>query len=95
MRKKCYGAERWAMRSEDENRIETTEMRMSKMIRGNMLKDKVRNMLRHDNRGNYCDNNTIVMTVATLLSKYLDQGCSFLQRCLMVGVMPYKATRRK
>ena len=39
----CYGAERWAMRSEDENRIETTEIRMLRMMRGKTLKDKVRN----------------------------------------------------
>ena len=31
----------------------------------------------------------IVITLAMSLSKYLDQGCDFLQRCLMVGVMPY------
>ena len=30
----------------------------------------------------------IVITLAMLLSKYSDQGCDFLQRCLMVGVMP-------
>ena len=39
----CYGAEGWAMRSKDENRIETTEMRMLRMMCGKTLKDKVRN----------------------------------------------------
>ena len=28
---------------------------------------------------------SITITLAMLLSKYLDQGCDFLQRCLMVG----------
>ena len=36
----CYGAEGWAMRSEDENSIETTEMRM---MCGKILKEEVRN----------------------------------------------------
>ena len=36
----CYGAEGWAMRSEDENSIETTEMRM---MCGKTLKEEVRN----------------------------------------------------
>ena len=39
-----------------------------------------------------CNNNEtgswIVITLAMLLSKYLDQGCGFLQKCLMVGAMP-------
>ena len=38
----CYGAEGWTMRSEDENRIETTEMRMLRMMCGKTLEDKVR-----------------------------------------------------
>ena len=39
----CYGAEGWAMGSEDENRIETTEMRMLRKMSGKTLKDKARN----------------------------------------------------
>ena len=39
----CYGAEGWVMRSEDENRIKTTEMRMLRMMCEKTLKDKVRN----------------------------------------------------
>ena len=39
----CYVAEAWAMRSEEENRIETTEMRMLRMMCGKTLKHKARN----------------------------------------------------
>ena len=38
-----YGSEGWAMRSEDENRIETTEMSTLRMMCGKTLKDKARN----------------------------------------------------
>ena len=37
----CYGAEGWVIRSEDENRIETTEMRMLRIMCGKTLKDEV------------------------------------------------------
>ena len=39
----CYGAEGWAMKTENENRIKTTEMRMLIMMCGKTLKDQARN----------------------------------------------------
>ena len=38
-----YGAERWALKMEDERRLKTTEMRMLRMICGKTLKDKMNN----------------------------------------------------
>ena len=38
-----YGAECWAVRKKDENRLHVAEMRMLRWIRGNTRKDHVRN----------------------------------------------------
>ena len=38
-----YGAEYWALKMEDERRLNTTEMRMLRMICGKTLKDKINN----------------------------------------------------
>ena len=39
----AYGAEGWAVRKKDENRLHVAEMRMLRWIRGNTRKDHVRN----------------------------------------------------
>ena len=36
----CYGAECWALRKENVRKLQTTEMRMLRMIRGKKLKSK-------------------------------------------------------
>ena len=40
-----YGAEYWAVRKKDENRLHVAEMRMLRWIRGNTRKDHVRNQI--------------------------------------------------
>ena len=40
-----YGAERWAVRKKDENRLHVAEMRMLRWIRGKTRKDHVRNQI--------------------------------------------------
>ena len=39
----CYRTEGWALRSEDKNRVETTKMRVLRMMCRKTLKDKARN----------------------------------------------------
>ena len=47
----CYGAECWALKKEDERKLETTKMRMFRMICGKTLGDSISNETIRDKIG--------------------------------------------
>ena len=54
-----FGAECWAVRKKDENRLHTAEMRMLRWIRGNTRKDHVSNQLIQED-GKVCQMSTFL-----------------------------------
>ena len=47
----CYGAQCWALKKKDQRKLQTTKMRMPRMICGKILRNGIRNKIIHQMTG--------------------------------------------
>ena len=89
-----YGAECWAVRKKDENRLHVAEMRMLRWIRGKTRKDHVRNQLIQED-AKVCQMSTFPRQKRLNWYGHIRRREEDLEKKMMDMVVPGKRRRRR
>ena len=87
-----YGAECWAVRKKDENRLHVAEIRMLRWIWGKTRKDHVRNQIIQED-AKVCQMSTFLKQTIVLARTCQEKRRSNLSRKMMDMVVPWKRRR--